>query len=43
MAVPGDATEAEIRQRVRMHRNGQRHTLTDDPGLPEQRVRLRRA
>jgi hypothetical protein len=43
MAVPGDATEAEIRQRVRTHRNGQRHTLTDDPDLPQQRVRLRRA
>jgi hypothetical protein len=43
IAVPGDATEAEIRQRVRTHRNGQRHTLTDDPGLPQQRVRLRRA
>ncbi|MFL9922283.1 DUF2866 domain-containing protein [Paraburkholderia fungorum] len=43
MAVPGDVTEAEIRQRVCTHRNGQRHTLTDDPGLPEQRVRLRRA
>ncbi|HYS66607.1 MAG TPA: DUF2866 domain-containing protein [Paraburkholderia sp.] len=43
MAVPGDATEAEIRQRVRTHRNGRRHTLTDDPGLPQHRVRLRRA
>ncbi|RDJ98801.1 hypothetical protein DLM46_31470 [Paraburkholderia lacunae] len=42
IAVRGAATAAEIRERVRMHRNGQRHTLTDDPGTPAGRVRLRR-
>ncbi|WP_120343930.1 DUF2866 domain-containing protein [Paraburkholderia fungorum] len=42
IAVRGVATVAEIRERVRDHRNGQRHTLTDDPGTPANRVRLRR-
>jgi hypothetical protein len=40
--VRGAATVAEIRERVRMHRDGQRHTLTDDPAAPAGRVRLRR-
>ncbi|EEA01499.1 hypothetical protein BH160DRAFT_3176 [Burkholderia sp. H160] len=43
IAVPGDAAEAEIRQRIRAHRNGRRHTFTDEPGLPQHRVRLPRA
>jgi Protein of unknown function (DUF2866) len=43
IAVPGDAAEAEIRQRIRAHCNGRRHTFTDEPGLPRHRVRLRRA
>lgn len=43
IAVRGAATEAEIRERVRTHRNGPRHTLTDDPATPAGRVRLRRA
>lgn len=42
VAVPGAATVAEIRERVRMHRNGQRHTLADDPSTPAGRGRLRR-
>ncbi|AJZ63576.1 hypothetical protein OI25_4769 [Paraburkholderia fungorum] len=42
LAVRGAATVAEIRERVRVHRNGQRHTLTDDPTTPANRVRLRR-
>ncbi|MCX4138448.1 MULTISPECIES: DUF2866 domain-containing protein [Paraburkholderia] len=42
VAVPGAATVAEIRERVRMHRNGQRHTLADDPSAPAGRGRLRR-
>ncbi|MFM0164319.1 DUF2866 domain-containing protein [Paraburkholderia sediminicola] len=43
IAVRGAATVAEIRERVRMHREGQRHTLADDPAAPAGRVRLRRA
>ena len=43
IAVRGAATVAEIRERVRMHRDGQRHTLADDPAAPGGRVRLRRA
>jgi hypothetical protein len=42
IAVRGAATVAEIRERVLMHRNGRRHTLTDDPTTPASRVRLRR-
>ncbi len=42
VAVPGAATVAEIRERVRTHRNGQRHTLADDPSTPAGRGRLRR-
>ncbi|MFM0729597.1 DUF2866 domain-containing protein [Paraburkholderia sediminicola] len=42
IAVRGDATVAEIRECVRLHRSGQRHTLTDDPATPAGRVRLRR-
>lgn len=42
IAVRGAATVAEIRERVRMHRNGQRHTLADDAATPAGRVRLRR-
>ncbi|MFP3563615.1 DUF2866 domain-containing protein [Paraburkholderia sp. SIMBA_030] len=43
IAVRGAATEAEIRERVRMHRNVLRHTLRDDPTTPAGGVRLRRA
>ncbi|CAE6732353.1 DUF2866 domain-containing protein [Paraburkholderia haematera] len=43
IAVRGAATVAEIRERVSLHRIGQRHTLTDDPATPASRVRLRRA
>ncbi|RKE40008.1 uncharacterized protein DUF2866 [Paraburkholderia sp. BL23I1N1] len=42
IAVRGAATVAEIRERVRLHRNGQRHALTDDPATPAARARLRR-
>ena len=42
IAVRGDATVAEIRECVRLHRGGQRHTLRDDPSAPAGRVRLRR-
>lgn len=43
IAVPDAATEAEIRERVRSHRNGLRHTVADDSDLPPNRARLRRA
>ncbi|CAB3796887.1 DUF2866 domain-containing protein [Paraburkholderia caffeinilytica] len=42
IAVRGAATVAEIRERVRVHRNGQRHTMADDATTPAGRVRLRR-
>ncbi|CAN7333091.1 DUF2866 domain-containing protein [Caballeronia sp. LjRoot31] len=34
MAVPGDASEDEIRQRMRSHRNGQQYLVMDDRELP---------
>jgi hypothetical protein len=41
LAVPGDASEEEIRRRMRLHRNGPQHLVTDDPELPVRAV-LRR-
>ena len=34
LAVPGDASEEEIRHRMRSHRNGPQHLVTDDRELP---------
>jgi hypothetical protein len=42
LAVPGDASEEEIRDRMRAHRNGPQHLVTDDRELPV-RVVLPRA
>jgi len=42
LAVPGDASEEEIRHRMRSHRNGPQHLVTDDRELPV-RVVLPRA
>ncbi|OXC78864.1 DUF2866 domain-containing protein [Caballeronia sordidicola] len=42
LAVPGDASEDEIRHRMRSHKNGPQHLVTDDRELPA-RVVLPRA
>jgi hypothetical protein len=42
LAVPGDASEDEIRHRMRSHRNGPQYLVTDDRELPA-RVVLPRA
>ena len=42
LAVPGDASEDEIRDRMRSHRNGPQYLVTDDRELPA-RVVLPRA
>ena len=34
LAVPGDASEDEIRHRMRSHRNGPQYLVTDDRELP---------
>ncbi|WP_158935812.1 DUF2866 domain-containing protein [Burkholderia sp. S171] len=34
LAVPGDASEEEIRCRMRSHRNGPQYLVTDDRELP---------
>ena len=34
LAVPGDASEDEIRDRMRLHRNGPQYLVTDDRELP---------
>ncbi|CAN7473126.1 DUF2866 domain-containing protein [Caballeronia sp. LjRoot29] len=34
IAVPGDASEEEIRQRMRSHRNGPQYLVVDDRELP---------